>query len=231
MRGFRRAPGADHIVHAIELPELTRRRRPLAGTGAPAMGPTLAPGGEPNREEAPPPRRAGVGQGFGPARDFPGARPYFNGGARRPGDGAPQRRPAPPSSDRLTHGHRPEDGVPLREVEIPRPVNPPAPSTRTPAEAAPAVVPAAPSGDSARIELLERRIAKLARLLEEQAAQLQLRSDRPAGEAGVASVYAEVQGLRGDSEESQRKRALMSSIFEANRKLRERIGSLAQDAE
>lgn len=176
-------------------------------------------------------------RGFGPPRDFPGARPTFGAGAVR-GTNAPARGvaagphaadvPPPPAEIRLTHGHRPEDGVPLRAVDIPR--RPPAAVPPTPPALAPPA-PHGPSPEALRIELLERRIAKLARLLEEQSAQLQLRAAHASADPGLASVHATVQGLKGDSEEVQRKRALMSSIFEANRKLRERVGSVAQEAE
>lgn len=85
--------------------------------------------------------------------------------------------------------------------------------------------------EAARIELLERRLVKLSRLLDERTAQLQLRMDSQASEQGVASLALEGFGLRGDSEEVARKRDLMSAIFVANRKLRERVGSGRADAE
>jgi hypothetical protein len=106
----------------------------------------------------------------------------------------------------------------LRELDVPRPGE----HEVTSSDAA--------SGEG-RIELLERRLAKLARLLAERDSQLQLRIERASDLPGLASVYSEVQGLRDQSEEALRKRSLMSSIFEANRKLRERIGSKTQDAE
>jgi len=103
------------------------------------------------------------------------------------------------------------EGPGLRDEDVPRPT--------------------AGEASARQIELLERRVAKLTRLLEERSFQLQERLDKQFADQGVASVYGETQGLRGDSEEVQRKRDLMSSIFEANQKLRESVGSRVQASE
>ncbi|MEZ6017377.1 MAG: hypothetical protein R3F49_19850 [Planctomycetota bacterium] len=185
MRGFRRSSGAEHLVHAIELPELAGRRRLRAARivvqGAPTAAAAPAPAAPRTEDQV------------------------VRGGGE---------------SALLTHGHRPEDGVPLRTVDVPRPAPPEGPSGAR-----------SDANSQARIELLERRLAKLSRVLDERTAQLQLRMERGAVDNGVASTFTEVQGLRGDSEEVHRKRELMSAIFDANRKLRERVGSGVSKAE
>jgi len=195
MPGFRRSPGADHIVHAVELPELEQRRARRVQRDA---------------ERAPAAEVRASG---------PGGRSVF---LQRSLSRAVLRQvqvPRPPPAA-LTPQPPP---AALREVEVPRPEAQPA---------RPAVAPAASEPqDDRRIELLERRLAKLAKLLEERTEQMQVRLGRAQGEPGVASIYSEVQGLQGHSEEVQRKRAMMSAIYEANRKLRERVGSERRDAE
>jgi hypothetical protein len=166
MRSFRRVPGAEHLVHAVDLPELSRRRRApaskLGSNGAHVL------------------------------------RVRHVGGDRDQGAS--------------------EQGAIRAAV------------AQTVRESPPAPVAPAPS-EQERIDLLERRLAKLTRLLATREDEMQLRTERGAPDSGLPSVYTEVQGVRGDSEEALRKRSLMSSIFEANRKLRERIGSAAGEAE
>lgn len=169
-------------MHALELPELRRRRRLVV---------------------------------------LP--RPY--GAAGEPRGASADRQPLPtvPPGGPVRNGHStPRTTAHGRWASVPPPVQA--------AEDVP-VAPAAPGVEAGRIDLLERRLSKLARLIEERNAQLPLRNERGAADTGVASVYSEVQGLRGQSEEDQRKRTMMASIFEANRKLRERIGSAAREAE
>ncbi len=187
MPGFRRSPGSDHLVHAVELPELQQRRARRA-------------------------QRESERVAASPALPLPLARALFR---QRPQPAASrvQAPPAPvPPEVSLTPQPPPQ---PLREVEVPRPA---APATAVPA-------------DDRRIELLERRLAKLAKLLEERDEQMRTRMARAQSGPGVASIYSEVQGLQGQSEEVERKRAMMSAIYEANRKLRERVGSERRDAE
>lgn len=92
--------------------------------------------------------------------------------------------------------------------------------------------PAALEDSQARkqIDVLERRLAKMARLLDQRDVEIVSRS-RQEEEVGVASIYRGVQGLGGAGEEAKQKKALMSSIFEANLKLREMVTSIARDAD
>lgn len=82
-----------------------------------------------------------------------------------------------------------------------------------------------------QIELLERRLAKMARLMERRDSELLSGAARPAVDDGVASIYRDVQGIEGVTEEGRQKKALMSRIFEANLKLRERVTSPSSSAE
>lgn len=92
--------------------------------------------------------------------------------------------------------------------------------------------PAALKDSQARhqIQLLERRLAKMARIIEERDEEMDSRSSREVDD-GVPSIYREVQGVSGRGKEAKRKRAFMSLIFEANLKLRERVTSASSDAE
>ncbi len=129
---------------------------------------------------------------------------------------------------------------------IPTPLEPPAPAV-TPLPAY--VLPKAPDQDPVResgverypealqdsqarkqIGVLERRLAKLSRLLEQRDTEIVSRS-RQDEETGVASIYRVVQGMDEAGGEGKQKSALMSSIFEANLKLREMVTSIARDAD
>ena len=92
--------------------------------------------------------------------------------------------------------------------------------------------PAALKDSQARhqIQLLERRLAKMARIIEERDEEDISRSSQQSDD-GVPSIYREVQGVNGRGKESKKKRAFMSLIFEANLKLRERVTSASSDAE
>ena len=63
---------------------------------------------------------------------------------------------------------------------------------------------------------LERRIAKLAGLLEQTEGELRRTRSRQAEDPGLASIFAEVQGLDSEDERFGQKRDLMKGIFEAN---------------
>jgi len=209
MRSFRRSPGAEHLVHAVELPELSRRRPVAARNGVRyVQGATVAGRAAPAAGRAAP----AAGQA-GPGHGANGVDRFL---ARR----------AAADSAALVHG-LPHTGAELRQLDVPRP--PPVGAKVPVAVARSTSSDVAP--EAGRIELLERRLAKLARLLEERDGELQLRIEGAAQVQGVASIYNDVQGLRGQSEEAQRKRELMSSIFDANRKLRERIGSMGPATE
>ncbi len=81
------------------------------------------------------------------------------------------------------------------------------------------------------IQLLERRLQKLAGALESQEDLLLRMRQREAADPGVASTFREVQGLAPDAPELERKQELMRRIFESNQELRERITSLRRLAE
>ena len=90
-------------------------------------------------------------------------------------------------------------------------------SVRTEHDAEPAS-----AGDSQarhRIKLLERRLQKMMRLLEDQ----ENSSMGGLEEDGVASIYRVVQGVDARDVQAEDKRALMASIFLQNVKLRERV--------
>ena len=166
MSGFRRNSSVPHVVHAIQLPELVRRRRVVL--------------------------------------------------ARQGTRGTATQSPATATKDpRLATSAADRRALPVPQLD---------PTPRVDAKNG-------SGGDDRRIELLERRLEKLSRLLGERDDQLRSRIAQADEDVGVASRFAEVQGLNGHSEEVQLKRDLMSSIFDANRKLRERIGSQNQVAE
>ena len=81
-----------------------------------------------------------------------------------------------------------------------------------------------------QIDMLERRLAKMARLLDQRDTEIVSRS-RAVEDEGVASIYRDVQGLDAGGDEAKQKRELMSSIFEANVKLREMVTSSALNAD
>lgn len=77
------------------------------------------------------------------------------------------------------------------------------------------------SAPAMEVELLERRVKKLtAQLDETQQLLARVRDEKSAEEAGVASIYRSVQGLRGDEQNVERRRALMREIFRHNWELR-----------
>lgn len=130
-----------------------------------------------------------------------------------------RRRDAAPARDELIPAAPPEN----RLTGSP-------PVTARPAAPAPVqdeIVPAPrPDGDSQarhQIQLLERRLVKMARLLEER--EKEISSVSLPVEEGVASIYREVQGLEAQDNQAEQKRELMTSIFQENVKLRERVTS------
>lgn len=72
-----------------------------------------------------------------------------------------------------------------------------------------------------RIELLERRLIKLRRLLAESEARLARAGSSAEADTGLASRYRTVQGLAEDAPERERKAGLMESLFLANLELQE----------
>ena len=81
------------------------------------------------------------------------------------------------------------------------------------------------------IQLLERRLQKLAGALESQEELLLRMRQQESQDAGVASNFRQVQGLPEGAPGSERKQELMRRIFESNQELRERITSLRRLAE
>lgn len=72
-----------------------------------------------------------------------------------------------------------------------------------------------------RIELLERRLIKLRRLLSESEERLARAGRGQESDSGVASRYRTVQGLADDAPERELKAGLMESLFRANLELQE----------
>jgi hypothetical protein len=70
------------------------------------------------------------------------------------------------------------------------------------------------------VELLNRRLTKLSMALQESEAELERVANAKQVDDGVASVFKDVQGLSPGDSRFQQKKGLMSSIFEANQKLR-----------
>ena len=86
-------------------------------------------------------------------------------------------------------------------------------------------------GSGAKVELLERRVRKLNASLDEARSMLdRLRNKRIAEEEGVASVYSEVQGLRGDEQHLEQRRKLLSEVFQLNLDIRKEIQNQETDS-
>jgi len=81
-----------------------------------------------------------------------------------------------------------------------------------------------------RIEILERRLAKLADALEARDEQL-LAGQAADQEPGIASRYSEVQGLEDGAPQGEMKRDMMAQIFSANLALQEGMTSTQRVAE
>lgn len=76
-----------------------------------------------------------------------------------------------------------------------------------------------------QIEMLQRRVEKLANALGLTEAELKRAIASRAVDEGVASIYRTVQGLADDEQNVELKREMMSKIFEANVELRRQLGS------
>jgi len=88
-----------------------------------------------------------------------------------------------------------------------------------------------PTSDSEmQVELLERRVKKLTAQLDETEQLLErVRREKSADEAGVASIYRTVQGLRGDEAAVAQRRALLHEIFRHNRELRSELATTSPE--
>lgn len=78
-------------------------------------------------------------------------------------------------------------------------------------------------------ELLQRRIDKLSRLLTEQEEQIRTLAMRGEEELEAASapIYNAVKPTLGTDEGSEKRRAVMSQLFQANLELRETVNRTA----
>jgi diguanylate cyclase (GGDEF)-like protein len=73
-----------------------------------------------------------------------------------------------------------------------------------------------------QIDNLERRVRKLAAMLEMTEAELRRVAELKDVDPGIASVYRNVQGLSGAERDYEMRKQLMNEIFKANVELRER---------
>jgi hypothetical protein len=88
-------------------------------------------------------------------------------------------------------------------------------------------VEAGSDADKARqVEQLERRIAKLTDLLGITEEELRRVAAMKGIDLGLASIYRTVQGLALDTDQYERKREMMRTIFETNFHLRKNLGEL-----
>jgi hypothetical protein len=84
---------------------------------------------------------------------------------------------------------------------------------------------ASPAGErDGRVELLERRIAKLILALSQAESRISM-LEREQGREGIASIYREVQGLDPGAPAFDTKRRIMARIFEANLALQAKYAS------
>ena len=91
-----------------------------------------------------------------------------------------------------------------------------------------------PSSDretARRVEILERRLAKLNLALEDRETLIQRLLAEGVTDEGVASIFQDVQGLSPEDAQYQTKRGLMDAIFKANVELQERLQTSAGAAE
>ncbi len=70
-----------------------------------------------------------------------------------------------------------------------------------------------------QVDLLERRVRKLSKSLEQSEAMLRHLESLQDVDEGVASIYRTVQGLSRDEPDAARKRVLLEEIFQANLEL------------
>lgn len=76
--------------------------------------------------------------------------------------------------------------------------------------------------DPKRIEMLERRLSKISGMLDERDRLIKTLMRRKAveDEPGISSIYRGVQGVDDEDGHAEAKKAMMSSIFQANLALR-----------
>lgn len=72
-----------------------------------------------------------------------------------------------------------------------------------------------------KIDLLERRLSKLTKSLETTEGELRRVASMKAVDTGLSSIYRTVQGLSGEDNNSEVKKAMLANIFEANLALRQ----------
>ena len=81
------------------------------------------------------------------------------------------------------------------------------------------------------VALLRRRVNKLNASLDQANSMLdRLNAAQAAGEDGVASIYREVQGLRGDEDHYEKRKDLMCQIFELNMEIKDTIDTELEPA-
>ncbi len=164
--------------------------------------------------------------------DFPG---LGRGGAARRSARVAARRRRPLAQEARIEPAEPA-AKPARIYVLPKapkkaPTEDPATEAATEARQGRSMDPAVQDSQARKqIDVLERRLAKMARLLDQRDTEIVSRS-RPPEDKGVSSIYRDVQGLEGQGDEAQQKRDLMSSIFEANLKLREMVTSSAKKSD
>jgi hypothetical protein len=74
-----------------------------------------------------------------------------------------------------------------------------------------------------QVDLLERRVRKLTEHLSGTEAELKRVAAMKVVDGGIASLYSGVQGLDGESEDFESKKAMLTNIFEANLALRDDV--------
>lgn len=79
------------------------------------------------------------------------------------------------------------------------------------------------------VEVLERRIGKLKEVLDQTEKDLRSVAAAKEIDPGIASIYRSVQGLSEEEEGVERKKEMLSILFEANKDLRKDIRRKAQD--
>jgi hypothetical protein len=206
-----RGPGT--CVHTMVyggVQQTLERERGREGLLIPARTPLRAeaPAGEPPRPEVASVRAEVVGA---TTNEAPRAEPR----REAPASSAMARESAPALLAALAAERRENELLRARlRLHEPEPDSEPSAVTRRP-PSAPAEV------AQERIELLERRLIKLRRLLAESEERLARAGQVQESDAGVASRYRTVQGLADDAPERERKAGLMESLFLANLELQE----------
>lgn len=132
-----------------------------------------------------------------------------------PADAAPAPAEAPEREAHPTRGRKEAPEVARRPAPAP-----PAPGSVSELDAA------REAAFRKEIRQLERRLRKMNGLLEDREDELRRLVANGRVDSGLASLYREVQGIRDDSPLAETKREMMSSIFEANRKLQGRLREL-----